>query len=160
MLYQFAITDNGGILDDRAAIVVKYTSAAGDGSVFTPPTVDITAPYSGGTPVPSAGGKYDGTYDLTYQFAAPGGVSGQTLAGYLIIRNGVVSARDGAFNGTVDATFGSIKFTSICPYNNSQATWTGIMDASARSGANFGQGKYACTNPGDSFSWSARQSGQ
>jgi hypothetical protein len=117
------------------------------------------APSPSPSPSPSSGTKYNGTYNLFYKLAGSGGVETNNLPNYLIIRNGVVSSRDGALSGTVDLNFGSIKFTSICPYNQERANWTGNMNQSALAGANFGQGQYSCVNPGDVFTWQATQSG-
>lgn len=121
--------------------------------------VPSSSPSPSPSPSPSGSTKYNGTYNLFYKLAGAGGVETNNLTNYLIIRNGVVSSRDGALSGSVDATFGTIRFTSICPYNNSQATWTGNMTQSAQSGSNFGQGQYSCANPGDVFTWQATQSG-
>ncbi len=114
-----------------------------------------TTPTPSPSPSPSTGGKYDGTYGLNFAYACPGGTC--TTNATLVIRNGVVNSTDGLLTGTVDNTFGNLRATSVCPYNSSQATWTGIMNASALAGSNFGQGQYSCANPGTVFNWTARQ---
>jgi hypothetical protein len=106
-------------------------------------------------PSPSTGAKYDGTYGVNFQYACPGGTCTSNFT--LVIRNGVANSTDGLLSGTVDNTFGNLRATSVCPYNSSQATWTGIMNASALAGSNFGQGQYSCANPGTVFNWTARQ---
>lgn len=140
----------------NATLTVVGDQTSGANTIGTTASGSGTAPTP--APSPSGGGKYDGTYDFTFQYAAPGGPKSQTNSRFLFITNGVVSSADRSITGVVDANFGSIRFTSICPYNETQATWTGVMDASARSGSNFGQGTYACANPGTALSWQARQS--
>lgn len=119
---------------------------SGSGTPSTTPTP---------SPSPSTGAKYDGTYGVNFQYACPGGTCTSNFT--LVIRNGVANSTDGLLSGTVDNTFGNLRATSICPYNSSQATWTGIMNASSLAGSNFGQGTYACANPGTVFNWTARQ---
>jgi copper(I)-binding protein len=115
-------------------------------------------------PSPATGGKYDGVYDFFFKSPAPGGVfDSQNLRSFMIIRGTVISSSDGTLNGTVDLNFGSVRMTSACPINNSLATWTGTMNASAQSGSNFGQGTYTCAiaiGGGASDSWQATQSGR
>ncbi len=119
---------------------------SGSGTPSTTPTP---------SPSPSTGAKYDGNYTLNFVYACPGGTC--TSNATLVIRNGVVNSTDGLLTGTVDSTFGNLRATSVCPYNSSQATWTGIMNVSSLAGSNFGQGTYACANPGTVFNWTARQ---
>src|SRR5213075_15028 len=99
-----------------------------------------------------------------FKSPAPGGVFDSTnLPNFMIIRGGVISSSDGTLNGTVDLTFGSVTMRSACPINNSIATWTGNMNASAQSGSNFGQGTYTCAiaiGGGANDSWQATQSGR
>ena len=105
--------------------------------------------------------KYDGTYNFFFKYPSPSGLTSRTLARFLIIQNGVVSSSDGTVTGGTVDTFGAVRFNSPCPINSSVATWTGNMNASALSGANFGQGTYTCSiaiGGGSSDSWQATQS--
>jgi hypothetical protein len=146
----------------NATITVKGDQTSGTSTIAASASGSGSAPAPAPSPTPSGGTKYDGTYDFSFQYAAPGGAQTQNLSRYLFIRNGVVSSSDGVVNGTVDANFGSITFKAPCPISSGSSTWTGIMDASARSGSNFGQGHYGCNeNPfggGNSLPWTARQS--
>jgi hypothetical protein len=127
----------------------------------------ITGTLTGGaTPVaaptaPSSGTKYDGTYNFFFKYPCPTGTCSNNLPNFLIIRNGNVTASDGSISGGSVSSFGNITFTSACPINSSVATWTGVMNASALAGANFGQGTYTCSfaiGGGSNDSWQATQS--
>jgi hypothetical protein len=112
-----------------------------------------------GTTTPSGVGQFNGSYDFFFKFPSPTGTSSRTLARYLFINNGVVSSNDGLASGSVDS-FGAIRFQTPCPINSSTATWVGNMNASARSGSNFGQGTYTCSiaiGGGSLDSWQANQ---
>jgi hypothetical protein len=140
---------------------VNGDQTSGTSTIASSGTGTGTAP----APAPSpTGGKYDGTYDFFFRFPAPGGVfDSSNLKGFMIIRGSTISSSDGTLNGTVDLTFGTVRMTSPCTINSSTATWTGTMNASALSGANFGQGTYTCSiaiGGGTGDSWQATQSGK
>ena len=103
--------------------------------------------------------KFDGTYNFFFKYPSSSGLASRPIARWLIIQNGVVSSSDGTASGSVDH-FGAIRFQTPCPINSSTATWTGNMNASALSGANFGQGTYTCSiaiGGGSLDSWQATQ---
>ena len=133
---------------------VRGDQTSGTSTIAGSGTGTGTAPAPPPT-TPTTGGRFDGTYGLNFVYACPGGTC--TSNATLVIRNGVVTSTDGLLNGTVDNTFGNLRATSVCPYNSSQATWTGIMNVSALPRSNFGQGQYSCANPGTVFNWTARQ---
>jgi len=121
-----------------------------------------TLPISGtGAGTATGSAKYDGTYDFLFKSPAPGGATvSNNSARYFIIKNGSISSTDGAItSGTVDAS-GNVRFTSVCPINNSVATWTGTMNVPAVAGANFGSGSYTCSIAigGSSNTWQGTQS--
>jgi hypothetical protein len=146
----------------NATFTVNGDQTSGTSTIAGSGTGTGTAPAP--APSPSTGGKYDGTYDFFFRFPAPGGASdSSTVRGFMVIRGSTISSSDGTLNGTVDLTFGSVRMTSPCTINSSTATWTGTMNASALSGANFGQGTYACSiaiGGGTSNSWQATQTGR
>ena len=146
--YRLNITStNTTDLFTSVSFTINYSDTGGSQpSYTTPSSASISPPTGGTTPTPTSGSKYDGTYNFFYKSPAPGGTTtSRTLTSFLIIRSGVVSSSDGTVHGTVDLNFGNITFTSGCPINSTTANWTGIMNQSAQSGSNFGQGTYQCT---------------
>lgn len=141
---------------------VNGDQTSGTSTIGSTGTGTGTAPAP--APSPSTGGKYDGTYNFFFKNPGPGGVTeSHNLPNFMIIRGTVISSSDGTLNGVVDLNFGNVTMHSPCTINNSQATWVGIMNASALSGANFGQGTYTCAiaiGGGASDSWQATQSGR
>jgi pimeloyl-ACP methyl ester carboxylesterase len=136
------------------SFVITYADATGTQSSYTTPTsASITPPTNTTTPPPptSSGSKYDGTYNFFFRIPnGPNSSSTHNLPGFLIIRNGRVTASDNSIsNGTVDLQFGNIRFTSDCPMQRLTfgADWEGIMNQSAQAGSNFGQGTYQCREP-------------
>ena len=130
-------------------------------------TIATTGSGTGAAPAPppaSSTGKYDGTYNFFFKNPGPGGVTeSHNLSNFMIIRGAVITSSDGTLNGVVDLTFGNVTMRGPCTINDSQATWTGIMNAAALSGANFGQGTYTCAiaiGGGANDSWQATQSGR
>jgi hypothetical protein len=108
---------------------------------------------------PSGVAQFNGSYDFFFKYPSPTGTASRALSRYLFINNGVVTSSDGLSSGSVD-NFGAVRFQTPCPINSSTATWTGNMNASARSGSNFGQGTYTCSiaiGGGSLDSWQANQ---
>jgi hypothetical protein len=138
-----------------SAMSTSWVSSSG--VVITGSLTGNAAPVSA---PPASTAKYDGTYNFFFKYPSPNGIASSNLSNYLIIRNSVVSSSDGAAAGSV-TSLGNITFTTPCPINSSTATWTGVMNASALAGANFGQGTYTCSiaiGGGSNDTWQATQS--
>lgn len=103
----------------------------------------VTVTQSGAAPTPT--GRFDGTYDFSFVHPQPGGQRTQVLpAGFLRIRNGVITSSDGTANGAVLDDFGNVRFTAPCwDGGGGLAVWTGIMSVAA---GRTGLGNYVCQN--------------
>ena len=168
--YRLNITsDNATDLYNQVGFVITFsdstgiqgTSSSSGTTTVTPPGSATPTPAPTPAPAPAPSGKYDGTYDFFFKNPGPGGVTeSHNLSRFVIIRNGNVTSSDGTLAGTVDG-FGAVRFTGPCPINNSVGDWTGIMNASALAGSNFGQGQYTCRiaiGGGANNTWQANQS--
>lgn len=164
-VYQLNVTSDNRDAFTQVTFTVTYADSAGVGGSFTSPTRTSITPVPAAstppvtTPGPPAGGRYDGTYSFFIRYPIGGGSSdSQNIDRFMIIRNGIVSSRDGTMSGTVD-NFGLITFTWPCIITpSSLGDFRGNMNASALAGFNFGQGTYTCRSPhGEPRSWQATQ---
>lgn len=151
--FRLNISSTNSDLFTSLSFVITYSDATGVQSSYTTPnSASITPPTSTTAPPPtSSGSKYDGTYNFFFRYPTGAtSTNSNNVPGFLIIRNGRVTSNDNSVtNGTVDLTFGNIRFSRPCPIPLSTpgADWEGIMNQSALAGANFGQGTYQCREP-------------
>lgn len=103
------------------------------------------------TPVPTTG-RFDATYDLSFQHPVQGGTNTVPLSRFVTIKNGVVSSSDGTVSGTVtDSATGAVRFTAPCwTSSGGTATWTGTLTVGP---PKSGQGSYTCQNNINGGTW-------
>ncbi len=164
-VYQLNVTSDNRDAFTQVTFSVAYTDNAGVGGSFTSPTSTAITPVPaaftppGLTPGPTAGAKFDGTYNFLIHYPTSLTSSdSQNIQRFVTIRNGIISSADGLMSGRVENT-GFTTFTWPCIVTpNTLADFRGNFNPSALSGSNFGEGTYTCRMPvSGSLTWQARQ---